>query len=534
MEQEVCKMKILNPILKGFNPDPSMLRVGEDYYIATSTFEWFPGVQIHHSKDLINWHLITRPLNRTSQLDMRGNPNSGGIWAPCLSYCNGTYYLIYTDVKSWSDSSFKDTHNYLVTTNDICGEWSEPIYLNSSGFDPSLFHDDDGKKWFVNMLWDHRQGKNQFGGILLQEYSNTEKKLVGPVKNIFTGTNIKLTEGPHLYKRNGYYYLLTAEGGTSYEHAVTFARSKNIMGPYEVHPSNPILTSRYNANLPLQKAGHASLVETQDGLWYLAHLTGRPIGRKGRCVLGRETAIQKMEWGEDEWIRLASGGNEPESLVEAPNFNLHPWEAPLSKDDFNVEELNINYQSLRRPQDESFLSLKERPGYLRLKGRESLASKFDQCLIARRQTAFSYVASTVIEFEPDNFQQMAGLICFYDTDNYYYLNISKDESVGKCLSIITSDKGKNYEPLDNVISMGEASRIYLKAEVNYDLLGFFYSIDGVNWTLVGHQLDYSILSDENSVNGIAFTGAFIGLCCQDLSGMRKHADFDFFEYVEIE
>ena len=179
---------IINPILKGFNPDPSILRVGDDYYIATSTFEWFPGVQIHHSKDLINWRLIGRPLNRVSQLDMKGANSSEGVWAPCLSYDNGVFYLIYTNVRLWTYAGPRDLDNYLVTTTDIRGDWSEPIYLNSSGFDPSLFHDDDGRKWLVNQLWDHRLGKNKFAGIVLQEYSPEEKRLVGPTIYLKNGS----------------------------------------------------------------------------------------------------------------------------------------------------------------------------------------------------------------------------------------------------------------------------------------------------------------------------------------------------------
>ena len=257
--------QIQNPILRGFNPDPSILRVGDDYHIATSTFEWFPGMQIHHSRALVNWRVLAQPLSRVSQLDMRGNGDSGGIWAPCLSYSDGLFYLIYTDVKAFSMiAGFKDTHNYLVTAEKIEGPWSEPAFLNSSGFDPSLFHDDDGKKWFLNMVWDHRMGKNQFGGILLQEYDPASRALVGPVKNIFHGTNLMVTEGSHLYKRYGWYYLLVAEGGTSYKHAVTLARSRKIDGPYEVHPQNPILTAWGKPELELQKTGHASWVETQD------------------------------------------------------------------------------------------------------------------------------------------------------------------------------------------------------------------------------------------------------------------------------
>ena len=204
---------ITNPILPGFNPDPSIVRVGDDYYIATSTFEWYPGVQIHHSRDLKNWRLVSRPLNRADLLDMRGNPDSGGIWAPCLSWSDGLFHLVYTDVKRL-DGNFKDSHNYLTTCATIDGDWSERVYLNSSGFDASMFHDEDGRKWLVNMIWDHRPWCNRFGGIYLQEYSVEKGALVGEMINIFRGSPLGLTEAPHLFKRDGWYYLLTAEGGT--------------------------------------------------------------------------------------------------------------------------------------------------------------------------------------------------------------------------------------------------------------------------------------------------------------------------------
>lgn len=167
-------MRVENPILKGFNPDPSICRVGDDFYIATSTFEWFPGVQIHHSRDLKNWELITRPLNRVSQLNMKGNPDSCGVWAPCLTYCDDKFWLIYTDVKNL-DGVYKDFSNYLVTCDSIDGEWSEPIYLNRKGFDPSLFHDEDGKKYLVQMVWDHRPHERAFYGIEIREYCDKEK-----------------------------------------------------------------------------------------------------------------------------------------------------------------------------------------------------------------------------------------------------------------------------------------------------------------------------------------------------------------------
>ncbi|WP_010677143.1 glycoside hydrolase family 43 protein [Bacillus timonensis] len=528
---------ITNPILPGFNPDPSIIRVEDDYYIATSTFEWFPGVQIHHSKDLKNWRLLTHPLTRKSQLDMLGNPDSGGVWAPCLSYHDGLFFLIFTDVKSHM-GPFKDTHNYLITATDIMGPWSEPIYLNSSGFDPSLFHDEDGRKWLVNMVWDHRKNKNSFGGILLQEYSMKEQKLVGPIHNIFKGTHLGLTEAPHIYKHNDYYYLMTAEGGTRYNHAVTVARSTSIFGPYEVDPANPILSSAKHPELDLQKAGHASIVETKEHELYLVHLCGRPLRPSLNCTLGRETAIQKAMWTSDGWLRLCNG-DYPATSVEAPTLPETPFSKQPVTDNFDSDELNIHFNSLRVPFSEDWLSLSERPGYLRLTGRESFSSNHRQSLVARRQQAFSFEASTVVEFSPTSFQQMAGLVYYYNKNNYYYLFISHDEEIGKCLGIMASDRGKYNEPLEQPISVEGIDTIFLKASVSYDSLQFYYSIDGEEFMPIGPVLDASKISDDNAelvVNGIAldqgFTGAFIGMCAQDLSGQQQKAYFDFFTYKE--
>ncbi|MED4953733.1 glycoside hydrolase family 43 protein [Paenibacillus macerans] len=521
---------INNPILRGFNPDPSILRVGDDYYIATSTFEWFPGIQIHHSKDLVHWRVLTRPLNRTSQLDMLGNVNSGGVWAPCLSYDNGIFYLIYTDVKS-RKGAFKDTHNYLVTSTDIMGPWSEPIYLNSSGFDPSLFHDDDGSKWLLNMIWDFRKGRNQFAGIVIQEYSPAEQKLIGSVTNIFPGTELGRTEGPHLYKRNGYYYLLTAEGGTRYEHAATLARSTSIIGPYEAAPHNPILTSFGHPELPLQKAGHASLVETQTGEWYLAHLCARPTAER-YCTLGRETALQRCYWDENDWLRLDGAGNIPSVKVKAPNLPAHPFETEPERDDFDEPQLRIQWNTLRIPPDSSWLSLSERKGYLRLKGMESLSSWHRQSLVARRQQAFCCEAETELEFNPEHFQQMAGLILYYDTDDYVYLRITHLEGAGRVLGIIQTVQGDYNELLEADVPLPDEGPVKLKAMVNREKLQFSYAPIGCEWKPVGPEINILHLSDD-SANPLRFTGSFMGMCVQDLSGTRKHADFDYFIYREL-
>ena len=529
--------KVINPILRGFNPDPSIIRVDDDYYIATSTFEWFPGVQIHHSKDLKNWKLVAHPLNRKSQLDMVGVPDSCGVWAPCLSYDDGIFYLVYTNVKNF-DGVWKDTPNYLVTTNDILGDWSDPVFLNASGFDPSLFHDNDGKKWITNMLVDHRKGKF-FGGIVLQEYDTILKKLTGPVHYIFEGTELGLTEAPHIYKKGEYYYLITAEGGTEYGHAVSLCRSKSITGPYEIHPQNPIITCRNNENHKFQKSGHADIVETQNGEWYIVFLVGRPLTTNGRCTLGRETAIEQLEWPDDEWPHLIHGSNEPRLEVSLPDFpDLH-LEKESIRDNFENKILNINFQSLRIPIAEDWLSLVERPGYLRLKGKETLASFHHQSMIARRVQHFNIEASTCVEFEPKSFQQLAGLVCYYNTSHYHYLNISSNfNGSKKLLNIISCDKHKMSEPIDEPIDIYDVSRAFLKVNFNRESLQFWYSSDSESWIKIGPVLDGSILSDdyvrdEKNWYRPAFTGAFVGLCCQDLTGQGLHADFDWFEYKEF-
>ena len=237
---------IQNPILPGFRPDPSIIRVGEDYYIANSSFEWWPGVKIYHSKDLKHYEQLPSPLNRMSQLNMVGEDDSCGVWAPDISWDGEYFWLIYTDVKTRTGGLF-NTHNYLVKSKDIRGGWSEPVYLNSSGFDPSVFHDTDGKMYIVNMI-------NNFKGILVQEYDPEKECLVGEAKNVFPGTGRGYTEGPHIYHIGEYYYLLMAEGGTGYEHMVTMARSRSIWGPYEEDPGNPVLTSDMDNPEKLQNA----------------------------------------------------------------------------------------------------------------------------------------------------------------------------------------------------------------------------------------------------------------------------------------
>ncbi len=527
-------MLLSNPILPGFNPDPSIVGVNGDYYIANSTFEWYPGVQIHHSKNLKDWSLISRPLSRAAQLDMRGNPDSCGVWAPCLSYADGQFWLVYSDVKRFG-SNLMDVKNYIVTSKDICGPWSDPVFVNSSGFDPSLFHDTDGKKYFLNMQWDHWHAENRFKGILLQEYSAQQNNLIGEAKLIFTGTDLGLTEAPHLYKRGEWYYLITAAGGTSMNHAMTMARSKSIDGEYELHPDTYLVTTKDARDSYLQKCGHGDYVEINEREAYVVFLCGRPVTSNKRCVLGRETAIQKALWGDDGWLYLENGSNIPSTTVTVLDVNneVVAQEDARYEYKFDVPELPRDFQWLRTPESARLFSLTERPGFLRLYGRETIGSWFEQSLVARRQVNFNYAAITSIEFFPVTFQQYAGLVCYYNRTKFHYLTVTHNEKLGRVLRVMSCLGDYFGEEIIYSADMEipDIGALRLRAEVQNDSLKFLYSFTQDDWENIGGVLDMSVLSDEGGRGEHAsFTGAFIGMACSDLTGGGKPADFSDFAY----
>jgi len=514
---------IQNPILKGFCPDPSIIRVGEDYYIATSTFEWWPGVKIFHSKDLEHWEQISSPLRREDQLNMLGNPTSGGVWAPCLSYDGKLFYLVFTDVKT-KKGRFYNTHNYVVYTDDIYGEWSSPVYLNSVGFDPSLFHDTDGKKYLVNMV-------NGFKGILVQEIEPDTFRPIGERKKVYDGSGIGCTEGPHIYHIGQWYYLLVAEGGTGYQHCVTMARSKSVWGPYETAPDNPILTSDTEDMNALQKCGHADFVETVHGEWYMVHLCSRPLGGQEWCTLGRETAIQKMYMDENGWLRLYGGGRFAKQQTPAP---LGTEQCDMASeeegffDDFEEDELHVRYSS-PRVSYKTFADCKSRKGYLRLAGQESMNSLHHVSLVAVRQQAVCCSAKTAMEFEPQHEQQLAGITYMYDAMNFYILGKTVNDKGDCVLVLLKSDTGVITDEIVP-IPVKKDDRLELKIEVG-DMgmnVRFFYKTPQTEWIQAGDSYSTQILTDEHCRG---FTGAHFGLYCHDMVGLNVSSDFD---YIKLE
>jgi len=380
------------------------------------------------------------------------------------------------------------------------------------------------------MLWDHRPSRNRFAGIVLQEYSHAERRLVGERRLIFQGTPIGYTEGPHLYKRGGWYYLLTAEGGTGWGHAVTLARSRSLFGPYELHPDGYLLTARDRPEAILQRAGHADLVEAEAGEPYLVHLCGRPLPNRGRCTLGRETAIQKMRWDTDGWLRTAHGDAAPQLDVPCPALPPCPWPEAPARIPFDGQ-LPPEFQWLRSPYPDQLFDLSSRPGWLLLPGRESLGSQFDQALVARRQQAHCCHASTIIEFEPAHFQQSAGLIHYYNGAKFHYLAVTHDETLGRVLQIFS-----RCSDLADFFSAPVAvppGPLELRAEIDFERLRFAWRVPGQAWNWLPQVLDASLVSDESGPVGLPnFTGAFLGLCAQDTAGTRHPAAFAWFEYRE--
>lgn len=534
-------MKIQNPVLTGFHADPSMIRVGDTYYIANSTFEWFPGVRVHESRDLVHWKYTTSILDRLELLDMRGDPCSGGIWAPDLSYADGKFWLVYTDVKV-VEGAFKDMHNYLTIAEDIRGPWCAPIKLNGVGFDASLFHDEDGRKYLIQQTWDHREYRHAFNGLTMTELDTTAWRLKPETaRTVYEGTPVGTVEGPHIYKKDGWYYIFAAQGGTVWSHQEVVARSRNLWGPYETQPDGPFITNFDTPDHYLQKQGHGALVETPSGEWYYASLCGRPLHRptegihdpRGWCPLGRETSIQKVYWDEEGWPRIV-GGHGGLREVDAPVdavFTEAP-ETNAAYDDFSRDCLAPEWNTLLRPFTEKMGRVGG--GKLELIGRGTLANPLEASLVARRWRDFAFTAETRVKFEPYGYQAMAGLANYYNATHWSWIFITRDDDGNRVIEVAEYDNWKYRSILrDNAVKIPETAEwVWLRTVVDHLDYFYEYSFDGEVWNRVPVTLDAMVLSDEYvcSHYGGFFTGAFVGLMAADYSGYESTAVFDHFSY----
>jgi alpha-N-arabinofuranosidase len=403
-----------NPILPGVNPDPSICRVGQDYYLATSTFNLVPGVPIYHSRDLVNWRLVGHALSRREQFMLpqgEAQPNGGAqpeIYAPTLRHHQGMFYLVTTNVHGGG--------NFLVTATDPAGPWSGPIFIDNQSFDPSLFFDDDGKVYYT------RRGSFERKDIVQAEIDVATGRLLTPLRSISLGLVSDDAEGPHLYKFNGLYYLMIAEGGSMYLHMETIGRSPSPWGPFEPCPWNPILAQHHAWWHPVRTTGHADLVQAHDGSWWMVFLATRHASYPALNVLGRESFLAPVTW-KDGWPVV-----NPQAMrsleVDVAALPAHPWDPPPARDDFDEPELRLGWVFTSFP-DPGAADLSSRFGFLRLWGKSSLpGDSRPSSFVARRQTELASLARTQVDFEPQADSEEAGLAVLMARDYQYNLAVT--------------------------------------------------------------------------------------------------------------
>ncbi|MBX4263180.1 glycoside hydrolase family 43 protein [Clostridium estertheticum] len=508
----------INPILPGFYPDPSICRVKEDYYLVTSSFAYYPGVPIFHSRDLVNWKQIGHVLDRPSQLQLDGLGQSRGIFAPTIRYNDGVFYMITTNMDGGG--------NFIVTATDPCGPWTNPYYLDAQGMDPSLLFDDDGKVYYTGTR-PAEEGPKYDGNweIWLQELDLQNMKLIGKPLGLWRGAlrGAIWPEGPHLYKINGDYYLMISEGGTGPQHAVSVARSSTICGPYVGNPGNPILTHRHlGKKYPIVNVGHCDLVETQNGEWWAVALASRIYGGYYRN-LGRETYLVPVIW-EDGWPVMSAGTGKVELTYNVPNLPEGKVIVPSVCDDFDEDTLNLRWNFIRTPREE-FFSLSERKGYLRLNLRpERITERVNPSFVGRRQQHIKFSASTLMEFTPLSENEVAGIVLLQSNDfNFSFIYTKNgDETVIRLIKCTDGDEKIIAE------KAVRGTSLYLKVEADGQDYSFYYGESLEKCRVLIENVDGRILSTD--VAG-GFVGTEIGLYASS-NGIKSDnkAYFDWFKY----
>ncbi|WP_207494769.1 glycoside hydrolase family 43 protein [Aridibaculum aurantiacum] len=528
-----------NPILSGFYPDPSIVRVGEDYYMVNSTFSYFPGIPVFHSRDLVNWKLISHVITRTEQMDFTGKGVSRSIFAPTIRYHKGLFYVTCTMVDGKG--------NFVVTAADPAGPWSNPSWLPIDGIDPSLYFDEDDKCYITynSIPPDNKSLYNGHRTIRINEFDYKNLKVVGENTILVNGgTDIakepSWIEGPHIVKRYGYYYLISAEGGTGADHSVVAFRSKNILGPYEPYEKNPILTQRHltgDRKHPITSTGHADLVELPDGRWYAVFLGTRPY-EQDYFNTGRETFLTPVEW-KNEWPIINPGHDEvqyhyPLPLPQRKFKNQTSYSGNFSyKENFDKPNLQPDWIFLRHIK-EPWYSLNNKKGFLTLTLRpETVAGNLNPSYVARRQQHATFEAATAMIFQPSASNEKAGLLCFMKETNFYFLCKSIDNKQPVVQLYKSTKETKKLQLLaSQVLPSTATGAIQFKVVANADNYSFYYSTNNKNWNLVKDNVDGKFLSTKVA-GGFAnnFVGSTIGLYATSSGAPSGNiANFDWFEY----
>lgn len=504
-------MKYKNPILQGFYPDPSICRVDDTIYLVNSTFEYLPGVPVFTSKNWLDWKQIGHCITRESQIDMKGIRNSLGIFAPTIRYHEGKFYVITTNVTKG---------NFFVVTDNPAKEWSEPIFVDIQGIDPS-FYFEDGRTYVQYAAFSNKESSIKQVEINL----STGELLSSPIM-ISKGSGGRDVEGPHMYKRNDQYYLLTAEGGTREGHMITIRRSHSLWGPFEECPGNPILTNRDQAQLQLQNVGHGDMLEDKDGNWWMVALAARMV--EHRHHLGRETILMPVTWNEAGWPVVGKGYAESEievSNIKSVDQSTYPFMQVQEKDDFDEEYLGVQWNTIREFIEDSY-SLTKRSGYLTLKlNPDSLNDLGKISFIGRRQQDFDCEVIVKLEFLADEEWEEAGVTVYADSAHHMDLFLGKRENESKVIlrKQVSDLKCENSE----CVKIDDA--IYLKIETTPQEYHFSYSFNGEYYKKIGNTYTRHLSSETSDA---AFTGVYIGMyATSNGEKVEKEAYFDSFTYI---
>ena len=492
-----------NPILQGFYPDPSIVRVGRDYYLVNSTFIWFPGIPVFHSRDLVNWTQIGNAIDRSSQLNFAKLNTWQGVYAPDITFHAGTFYIINTCVPCGG--------NFVITAKNPAGPWSEPTWLPIDGIDTSLFFDEDGSAWIINN--GPPEEKPRYEGhraIWLQQFDTKQMKLIGPRKvlidsGVHPEENPIWIEGPHIFRKDGAYYLIAAEGGTAEGHSEVVFRSDKVTGPYVPFADNPILTQRDLKGSPITSTGHASFVKTPSGDWWSVFLGVRPYDDQNFNT-GRETFLMSVRW-EQGWPRITDHGARVPWVARRPNLPAGP-RAPVPtsgsftiRDEFNGSKLPPYWMMMRNPVGKWW---RLAGGALHLDARgTALGDMGNPSLWARRQQHLNATVTTRVRFSPPSDAAEAGLAAMQNDEYFYYLAVGRDH--GKRVVRLRRRAGGPDAMAGAVLASSPIPNGPIELRINargaaYD---FGWSADGKSWHSLARNADGTLLSTKKS-------GGFVG------------------------
>ncbi|MCR4924237.1 MAG: glycoside hydrolase family 43 protein [Lachnospiraceae bacterium] len=507
------KYKYHNPVQRGFFPDPSVIRVGQDYYMVNSSFQYFPAIPISHSRDMVHWHIIGHAITEPDWLDIGDIKDSHGIWAPDIEYVDGKYYIIAT-LRLNADGKRNNNvmrRQLLMHAERPEGPYSKPQCIEIDDIDPSFFVDSDGKKYITIAK-----------AVNLFPVSEDFSELVGDGKMIWEGTGERCPEGPHIQKIGDYYYAILAEGGTGYGHGINVARSKELYGEYEVSPYNPVMRQT-DTSAVLQRCGHGKLVQDSNGKWWCYYLCARP--NKGKySTIGRETALDPVEFTPDGWFKINRGCG-PSLTQDAPDLTPVIYEKKLY-DDFDSSVLSLEWEFVRLP-DRGSYSLTERPGHFRIWTRDGQLNEIRaKNTLLRREEELYYEAECKVEFYPDKNGEQAGLTCYYSTATYIRCSLCYEE--GRKLQLVIN-RNHGEELIAEEKDIKEIPLI-IRVETKGLSRSFSYSYDGESFKIIGEVENCIFLCDEGVPDDPKrHTGTMVGIYANNGGcGSRKKADFDYF------